>query len=221
MIDKLNDLNDLIHGGINKNWIYKDEFNDDLAGDYLQKIEFSISDYNKELSIRKKEPKDIVFMIMLANWIKDTIDLLFKTYKKGIVEGFQYKSLSNEKAYLEAIRSFVVAHPMKTDRHKKFSLDGRFICNDIMIEDRYLMPFMKEDSIFTITIDGLIEGKGVYDYLLKVYSIDDNMKYFKYICCSIDDISKCISSYIEMLYAFSKYLGKLKLKDYKEGIKNE
>lgn len=160
-------------------------------------------------------------MIMLANWIKDTIDLLFKTYKKGIVEGFQYKSLSNEKAYLEAIRSFVVAHPMRTDRHKKFSLDGRFICNDIMIEDRYLMPFMKDDSIFTITIDGLIEGKGEYDYLLKVYSMGDDMKYFKYICCSIDDISKCISSYIEMLYTFSRYLGKLKMKDFKEGIYNE
>lgn len=216
---KIKDLNDLAYSskyGIHKRWIYRDKFSYVLSSNYLQKISFSISDYNEELELLNKEPKDIVFMILLANWIKDSITALFKTYKKEVIQGYAIPEMDEEKAYLEAIRSFVVAHPMSTNRHPKFNFDGSMICSDIYLKDKYLYEFMRNDSVYHLNFDGLYNGKGKYDYLLKVYTAENEMKYFKYICCKFDDITKCVSKYVDVLYDFSLYLGKLRKIDFKE-----
>lgn len=208
----LNRLNQAVY----KKWIYNNDINRENCGNYLQKISNSITDYNKELKIIKKEPKDIVYMIMLANWIKETVDAYIELVRYDILQGFQYEELKDENEYLKAIRSFVVAHPLSTNRHGKYKLDGGFICSDIVINDNCLFALLHERDVYTINTLGLQIGKSKYDYLLKVYSKDDNMKFFKYICCSIEDITVCISKYIEKLYSFAAYLAKLKKKDYQE-----
>ena len=194
-------------------WIFENEINKVNCEKFLEKINFSISDYNSEVNIYEKEPKDIIFLIILANWIKDTIELLIKQVKKEVLLNFECKNLVEEKAYIEAIRSFAVAHPMQTNRHNKFKFDGSFICNDIEIKGKYLVPLMKDEQFYSININGLVKGKTEFDYLLKVYSLEDNMKYFKYICCSIDDLTLCVSKYIDKLYDFANYLSKLKKND--------
>ena len=214
--EDLNDLSLSSKYGFDKIWIYRDKISKEKSGDYLQKIVFSMSDYNKELDIQNKEAKDVIFMILLANWIKDTYNLLLETYKKETIRNYKRNDFSKEKDYLEAVRSFVVAHPMNTTRHKKFKLDGTYICNDICIKDNYFFSFMKDDSIFYLDLDGLHEGKPrfKYDYLLKVYSSCDDMRFFKYICCSFDDITTCVSRYIDELYNLGLYLGSLKKRDF-------
>lgn len=208
----LNRLNKAVY----KKWIYNNDINRENCGNYLQKINYSITDYNKELKIIKKEPKDIVYMIMLANWITETVDEYIKLVRADILQNFQYEELKDEKKYLKAIRSFVVAHPLSTTRHEKYKLDGGFICSDIVINDNCLFSLLHEKDVYTINTFGLQSGKSKYDYLLKVYFKDDNMKFFKYICCSIEDITVCVSKYIEKLYSFVAYLVKLKKKDYQE-----
>ena len=154
-------------------------------------------------------------MILLANWIKDTFNLLFDLFKKPLIIPFKKSDLNVEKDYLEAIRSFVVAHPMKTTRHKKFNFDGSFICSDILMEDRYFFEFMNDKNIFNIDLNGLNEGRSKFDYLLKVYSKENNMRFFKYNRCSFEDLTYCVSKYIDELLNFARFLKTLTKKEFK------
>ena len=215
LLKQLDNLNNTNKYGISKKRIYKDSYSFEMYGNYIQKIIFSIEDLNKELKLEKKEPKDILYMIMLANRIKDTFNLLLDLFKSPLIIQFKKSNLNVEKDYLEAIRSFVVAHPMNTTRHKKFDFDGSFICSDILIDDKYLFYLMNDKNIFNIDLNGLNEEKSKFDYLLKVYSKENNMRFFKYICCSLDDLTYCVSKYINELYSLARYLKTLKRKEFK------
>lgn len=75
MYENLKNLNDLKRTntrGIYKRWIYN--FTDDfhLACDYLQKINYSIQDINSELNNDELGMKEVVYIIALVDWIKDS-----------------------------------------------------------------------------------------------------------------------------------------------------
>ena len=81
--------------------------------------------------------KEIVFVIVLIDWICEAVESLQKILLKDIFSGFTCKNeedIEKSKKYFKAIRSFVVAHPLNTDRLKDYGLDGDFIGVDVRMK---------------------------------------------------------------------------------------
>lgn len=228
MYDKLNNINNLRRynkQGIYKKWSYKNLIDYDLICDYLQKIRFSIEDINEVLSKNELEPCDIVFVIVLVDWIKDSYSKIFEKFKEKVAEKFVYSKsvqLARAKKYFVAIRSYVVAHPMNTTKHDDFGFDGDFICVDIRTKNNPIMPIVQFDQYLYIDYSGLHSGKNKkHKYYLYSYSKKiDGYKYSKYISFSINDILNVAKLYIEALYELDTFLSKLKRKAYKLEIEN-
>lgn len=215
---ELKDLNG-IKNGCYKKWVLKDKKDSSKVGDFLQKINYSIQDLNSEIkNLSDFKIKDIVFIVVLSTWIQEATNSLFSLYKDEILKNFVFskeKELKCKEDYLKALRSFVVAHPLKTNRHEKLGLDGDFICVDIRTK-RKSFVLLGEEYFYHMSFDGISK---IYsdkdDFYLYVYSKrEDHMKFSRYIGCSINDIFSISSLFIEKIYAFEKYLNKQKKKYY-------
>lgn len=213
-----------LRGGVQKRWPLKDKNEYHKMFDYLQKINFCIQDLNYEIEHDEKyEMKEIVFIIMQTVWIQEALDCIIGSYDQKVVEGFSYENddkVIKSTKYLKAIRSFVVAHPLTTNRHEIFGFDGNFICVDIRTSD-ITFPLLKDESFYHLDIEGIHKQHCKMDnfYLYTYSQKDDGMKFFRYIGCSIEDIINVASLYVDKLYAFDKYLYKQKHSDYREFLK--
>ena len=126
--------------------------------------------------------------------------------------------LSNSKKFINAIRSFAVAHPLSTERHAQFGFDGNYICVDIRDFKRdKTSPFAKSNTISQLDFNGLhANGIRNCDFYFYVYSDkDDGMKFFRYIGCNFDTIYQVARLYIDKLYVLDKHLRKLKKNDFR------
>ena len=158
-LKKLNDLNSLN----SKKWIWGSEYNHSITLDYLQKVCVSIMDLNSEMKyLDKPEIKDIVFIITLVCWIceakKSIYDKLIDEVKEHIkLEEDEELKKANE--YMKALRSFVIAHPLKTNRHDKFGMDGDLICVDFRSADDPICKLNDDPTFwFSLDIEGLHEN---------------------------------------------------------------
>lgn len=97
-----------------------------FIGSVIQKLNWNIDDFNgsfENIELRK----DIVYLIVLGDWIVESCDCIYESYKK-YAKDFVYsnkKELEESNRRFKAIRSFVVAHPLNTDRHSEFGYDGK------------------------------------------------------------------------------------------------
>ena len=220
-VEDLRNLNDICqnkNSGIYKQWIYKDNCFMKMC-DYMQKINYSIQDLNnmiKQISVF--DYKNVVFVVVLVDWIKESVDKIIDSIDKRIMADFEYKdkdNLKKYKNYFRAIRSFIVAHPLSTTKHKDLGFDGNYICIDVR---NYNGIINNHDIKFNMLLD--TDGiKNSYvnnaDFYLYCYSDkDDNMKYFRYVACYYKDIYDVAKIYIDELYELDKYLSKKKKKDY-------
>src|SRR5699024_12809318 len=130
-MEPLKNLNDL-RNGLYKRWIWRDMESYWRGMDCLQKINYSIQDLNHELdSLSDRPMKEVVFVISLVDWIRDAYNSDYKLLKPDIVASFTYQKeeyFQKAKNYLSAIRSFVVAHPLSTNRHAEYGFDADMIC---------------------------------------------------------------------------------------------
>lgn len=221
-IEPLRDLNDLKYG-IHKRWIYRDSLSQETLGNYLQKICFSICDLNKTFSQKTFDYKDMVFIICLVDWIRESVNCISSLFKEGILNDFHFSSqetLNKAKKYFVAIRSFVVAHPLETTRHTYFSLDGTYICVDFFQNDVPMVSKNEPDERFRfIDYDGLHQGYVKTDFYLKVYSSKYYQnKFYLLIGFNLEDIVRYARLCIQKIYELDKYLFKLKIKDFKEVV---
>lgn len=221
--EKLQDLNDIRRVdslGIFKRWIYTQRDDYHKVCDYMQKINYSIQDLNQQIDeITDIQLKDVLFIIVLVDWIIDSYNAIEKRIKPQIIQKFSYRKeteFQNAKNYLKALRSFVVAHPLTTNRHSKFGFDGDFICIDIGGNKSPIIHFYPNDHFYFIDYNGIREEKVIEsDFFLRAYSDKkDKMQYSKYIGCKCCDIFNVAKLYIDKLYALDKYLSKQKKKDY-------
>lgn len=207
--------------GLHKKWIFSSRLEYDLCCDYLQKLNYSIQDFNTEINSKDElSVKTVTYLILLTTWIVESCEQIQKTIRNSVKGSFYYKSeneLQNAKAYLRAIRSFVVAHPLTTDRHSKFWLDGNYSCVDIKI-GMSAVQRMVQQSLYIFSMDGVrVEPmEDCCDYYLLVYSEKDGAQFFQYFGCNICDLMKTASLYIDKIYALDKYLNKLTKKDFAE-----
>lgn len=214
MIDELRNLNDIQR--VTKRGIYKMRLarsNTEYLKvcDYMQKINYCIQDLNSEReNLQNPTMKTIVYVAVLADWIHEAVEAIETMYRDGVLDGFCYEKadeLRDARKYLLAIRSFMVAHPLSTNRHQNYGFDGNVICIDIRMPDRAL-SLVPEESFFLLDHNGQVAGKSdTTDYYLYAYSRKVAHKVSSvYIGCSLADIYHVAELYIDKLYALDRYL---------------
>ncbi len=216
---KLDDLNSL-NKGVHKQWVYKDSNAFHLAHDYLQKINFSIQDINGKSNNLKVENESITFLVCCVAWISEACSFFTSSFKKDVVSKFKFSNeerLAKERKYFKAVRSFVLAHPLGTNQHKNFELDGQYICIDVMPAEHptILLVSNHQERFKSLEYEGMRNGYEKCEFFLKTYSAEFyDSKYSVYIGIHLEDILGYARLCIAMLYELDKCLSKLKKKDF-------
>lgn len=221
MIRELKNI-DSLNRGIGKRWIWGTPSNFYRSCDFLQKIGYSIHDLNAEINkLASPSMKEVIYIIVLIDWICEAVESLQKLLLDGLVANFQFPNeslLSKAKKYFKAIRSFVVAHPLTTVRHREHGLDGDFICVDVRNSVSQLMKSAySNDNWFHVDFDGLRRGtiNVPSDFVLLTYSEKyDSNRFFKIIGVNFSDLFFVAELHIEKLYALDRYLSRVNKKDY-------
>ena len=133
-------------------------------------------------------------------------------------DGFSYEreaELEKAKKYFKAIRSFVVAHPLTTNRHHDYGFDGDLICVDIGKPSIVVSTFTNDSDWYHIDFDGLKENakNENHDFVLHVYSQKKNgMKFENYIGANFSDLFEVARTCMKKIYALDRYLSKQRKK---------
>lgn len=215
-IAELRNLNGLNHG-IHKHWIWGNEDNFYLSCDYLQKVNYCVQDLNAEIhNLQVPSMKEVIYVIALVDWICEAVDSLHTILKNEVVDYLNLEDDADCKQvtkYFKAIRSFVVAHPLNTTRHKAYGMDGDLICVDVRNRTSKLTETCSSSNDwFLLTLNGLKENARDIqsDFILYVYSQRlDKMRYFKYIRANFSDLYYVAESQIKRLYALDSRLKNL------------
>lgn len=210
---------DKIGRGVNKLWVYSNLLHQELAHDYLQKVNFSIQDISYLLgdSNRIEKRTDVVSLIVMVDWIADAVWRYKHCLAKGLLDAFEYSrqnELTRCHAFIKAVRSIVVAHPLSTDQHKDLGLDGDLICVDLRTSQPF--AFASRDSVRRFGISGIepYDNKHDDDVYLYVYSKEANAQYFEFLVVDLADVIHVARVYIDQLCEIDKHLRKLRKKDY-------
>lgn len=219
-MEELKNLNDL-NRGIHKHWIWGTKDNYFRSCDYLQKINYCIQDLNAEIkNLSTPSMKEVVFVIALVDWICEAVKSIQKILQQDVRLGFTYKGdkdVRRAERYFKAIRSFVIAHPLNTNRHGDYGLDGDLICVDVRSKiSSIISTYSNNADWFSLGIDEFQDNaKNVSaDFVLYSYSQKiDRSQFSKFIGANFSDLYYVAKLQIEKLYALDKYLGKLRKKD--------
>ena len=221
-IEPLRDLGELKRGkkrGIYKKWITNDECQHMLLCAYLQKIAYCIQDFNATIQegFDASSQEDVVYLLVLTDWICDAIPQIRYCIRPEVMTSFAYSaavSFDEMRDFFSALRSFALAHPSSTDRHKHFRLDGNYICTDISGVGASL--HFRKTGFFRLTPSGLIETDAPQDtdVVLSVYSKKDGAQVFQYICFDMNDVRIVVEQRIDYLYELDRYMSKQLRRDY-------
>ena len=116
----------------------------ELLNSIIQKLNWNIDDLN-HLIDNINTQKDIIYFIVLGDWIKEACTEIYKLYEK-YTNNFVYKEnnsrkLANDK--FKAIRSFIVAHPLNTSSHPNEGYNGSKKCIDIYMHIPTIAKFSR------------------------------------------------------------------------------
>lgn len=207
--------------GIHKHWAYDSEATYQIVCDYLQKIRFSVEDIDNALNSLKFDNQTITFLVTAVDWIVESTRWISEAINKDVKSNFCFTKLDEYKKvydYFKAIRSFLVAHPLNTENHKKFSLDGTYICMDVRNKNDSVIILLEnhEECFRYIDYDGMHLGKSKRsDFYLSCYSQEFHENRFTiYIGICLEDILKTAKLAIEKVYELDSYLSKLKKKEF-------
>lgn len=219
-LDSLSDFNRNIISGLHKKWIYKDINSHFLAIAFLQKIDFSINDI--KLLIKSKEKNhdisasSVLQIVVLADWITNSVYEIKKLIKENIIRNFNFScklEIERVSRYIKAIRSFLIAHPLTTKKHKEYGLDGSYVCIDLNIPIDFF-AFAKE-RVYHLSLEGLTKSKNLKaDIKLRCYKTDEK-KFISIITLDSNDILYSIALYLKQLKELGKYLFLQKRNNYK------
>ncbi len=183
--------------------------------DLIQKIFYTITDLNNEISnLDTPTNKSIIYVITLVDWIMHAVRILIDTVPLDIIKSFSFDKDSYVKQaqrYISAIRSFAVAHPLETNRHKNYGFDGNTICVDIRPNSN--LSIMPNERCFYIDFTGKHPWSNEYkgDYCFYVYSKNDKYECFYALECSFFDLYTAAQLFINKLDAVSHYLSQQKI----------
>ena len=188
-----------------------------LACDYLQKINYTLQDIRSEL-VKPLNRSVLICLLTYTTWILEAVDELKKCYKQYVFQSvpFNMELLETNKKYIRALRSFAIAHPLTTNRHLDYQLDGNLRCIDIQVNspNNRSMDFSRQEQKFYLDIDGLkAYNQQLVHYWLCVYNSKyQENKYFQYIGINIGIICNIVNDYVDYIYMLDKHLSKLKIR---------
>lgn len=126
--------------------------------DLILKAKYSIQDFNSTIGGGfLPNPKDTVYLVALATWIKDAFwQIKGNCLIKEIENDFEFSKqseLDDASKYLQVVRSVVIAHPLNSTRHQDYGFgpEGR-ICIDI--RGKSLLDSFPKAAIYRITPKG-------------------------------------------------------------------
>ena len=222
-IESLRATDALGDNGIFKKWPWRDDDHYELMSDLILKINYSIQDFNETIKGGfSGTPKDVVYLIVLATWIKDSFwRIKSKCLRENVADGFRFsrwQELDLRRKYLEAVRSAVVAHPVSTDQHDAygFGAEGR-ICVDI--RGKTIMDRMPGAFIRHIAFDGVVDSGGVGDHDIALMtccesSEENGRLHFGRHCLNMADVRDAAEMYVDALYELNRYLKQSRKKDF-------
>ena len=214
---ELPNLNDIYRGyrrGIYKMSLCNNTHDYMLVEDYMQKINYCIQDLNDELTcIDTLSPKSITYIISLVTWISEAMPVLRKVYRPVVTANFEYADedqLQKAYAYMRALRSFAIAHPLTTTNHAAYGMDGSLMCIDIKVPSRTL-NIVPDKAFYTLDHEGLHHEKPAHAdfYLYAFLRKDEHHVESVHIGCTLRDIYRVADLYIDKLYALDRYLRKM------------
>ena len=225
--NKLRYLNDIktlndVDGRIKPSRIFKTiNGNDEITIDYyrtcLQKIRYCIEDLNLEIDKINSDNcdrADITYIILCVTWIKDA----FWNIKKDLVEVIQDEIDSNVmkkyKDFVEAFRSFSIAHPLNTTKHEDFGLNKDYMNIDInkVSGDLLIALCFESEQVFHLSLEGLEEVKNIKNDDFYFTTYDKKGKYSKFsfcIGCKFSDLYEVAQAYIDKLYEIDLLIRRL------------
>ena len=149
--------------------------------------------------------------------INEATKLIPSCYSDCILKDFifsKHDELTLHREYFSALRSFVLAHPLGTNRHERYGLDGNYICVDIRPKQRIID--ICNEGFHHLAIDRLKDVDRIqeYDVVLLVYSKKDGAEYFQHIGFDMTDVRNTAALCIDYLYELDRHISKLKRKDF-------
>ena len=218
MFEKIKNLNDIRREnnlGIYKHWIYDSQTDYNNMCDFMEKIRYCIEDLNSEIEIlnNKFETKSIVYIICLTDWITEAYRCIKNLIKINIEdkEKIDAQVLIKQHKFLEAVRSFIVAHPSNTGKHPDFGFTGDLVCSDIRFQ-LGILGIGRYTNYYYLDLEGIHTTENLlnYDIYLKCYSLKEKLKYWHVIGLNIKDILYVAREYVNQLYELDIYLSKKK-----------
>lgn len=214
----IKNLNDLRLG--NRKGLYKKRLVSSsqyhLVCDYLEKIKYSLQDIEKELA-KPADNSVLICVLAYTCWIQDSIKELKKIYQEYIDDNINVENelLSKNEDYLYALRSFVFAHPLTTNRHAKFGFDGTLRCIDIRPagKDTALLVVKKSDKKYVDPAGYVPYDSQEVDYWLYIYNQNKyNNQSYQYVGISLKPICDIANDDVDYIYALDRYLSTIKTK---------
>lgn len=131
----------------------------------ILKIEYSIQDFNATIEGRfSGKPLDVVYLVVLDDWIKRSYWLVKNCLRDDVSNGFEFSDHARLELcldFFESIRSFVVEHPKRTNKHPKYEFDGGRICADVRTKS--IMDGFPKAKLYRLYIEGIVETESVRD----------------------------------------------------------
>ena len=207
--------------GLRKAWLAKDKAHSDLVSECVLKVDYSVQDFNKTIENGfSVSPKDVVYLIVLADWIRDSYRRIKDCLRDDVVNGFVFSDAAQLDCYwkfFKAIRSIVVAHPVGSSQHREYGFDGSRICVDV--RSKSFLDTFPVAKLFRLRIGGIGDTDCVRDddVVLATYSTDSTEKgrlHFQRVCLDMADVRDAAELYIDALYELDRYVDGLKKEDF-------
>lgn len=138
---------------------------------YLEKLKYVCTDFDALYSknVNDITLQDVICAVVYMDWAIESVDMIEKELSYVLSTSFATSNKYDKlKDYSNALRSFIIAHPLETNRHSKYGLDGSFICIDIQPQ-----------------VNNFIIGPGLYKYfsLSGLQNKSNKNKSYVYIKC--------------------------------------
>ena len=212
-IPLLQDLSDIARN--NRKFIYKQSLckskkDYNLVCDYMQKVNYCIQDLNRFIGKVSLSKQDVVYIIALVTWIREAVYNLKDFYIIDIEKSFifsKHGELEEGYDYIKALRSYAVAHPLKTNQQGNFKeINGKFICIDIKIPDSEFFIYSDKNYGYINPYGYFNEINNDSEIYLYGYISENRINNPLFIGFSLNNIYSVARLYIERLYELDKFL---------------
>lgn len=191
---------------------------------YLEKLKYVCTDFDKLYSKNVDDItlQDVICAVIYMDWAIESIDMIEKELSYVFSTSFTPSNKYNKlKEYSDTLRSLIIAHPLETNRHSKYKLDGSYICIDIQPQaNKFNVGSYKYFSISSLQNKSNKNKKYVY---IKCYSVNkiitnhENVRYdniahpnkLYYFGIALEDIHEVIWYCIKRLDYFNRTIKKI------------